>query len=135
MSIRIDPSSPKPVFQQLIDEIKGAVARGALRPGDRLPTIRDLSVSARINRNTVSKAYSELERDGVVSARPGIGTVIAEIPDSGLTLRVRRERLETALDGALAQARLDGLTRDQMGECFDRCLRRVWPPGREDAGA
>jgi GntR family transcriptional regulator len=126
MIFRIEPSSPKPVFQQLVDEIKGAVARGALRPGDRLPTIRELSVTARINRNTVSKAYSELEREGVVSARPGIGTVIAEPADSGLTLRVRIERLEAALDGALAQARLDGLDRDQVVSAFDRCLGRIW---------
>lgn len=128
MIFRIDPTSPKPVFQQLVDEVKGAVARGALRPGDRLPTIRELSVAARMNRNTVSKAYAELERSGVVSARPGIGTVIAEPADSGLTLRVRTERLEQALDGALAQARLDGLSRDQMSGSFQRCLARVWPP-------
>jgi GntR family transcriptional regulator len=133
MSFRIDPTSTKPVFLQLVDEIKGAVARGALRPGDRLPTIRDCSIACRLNRNTVAKAYAELERAGVVTARPGVGTVIAEPADRGLTLRVRTERLESALDEALAQARLDGLTQPQMEEVFQRCLQRVWPASPPEA--
>ena len=78
MAIQIDLKSPNPVYQQIIDEIRYQVARGIFQPGDRLPTIRDLATELRVNRNTVMKAYRELESQNVILTRPGLGTTISE---------------------------------------------------------
>ena len=66
MIFQVDPASSKPVYQQLMDQVKLAIAGRRLRPGDKLPTVRDLAVQLRINRNTVARVYSELEREGAI---------------------------------------------------------------------
>ena len=64
MLFHLDPASTTSVYRQLCDQVKRSVAAGSLAPGDRLPTIREVAVRTRVNRNTVAKAYAELERDG-----------------------------------------------------------------------
>ena len=66
MWVSIDNSSPVPVFQQLAEQIRAAIARGALCPGDTLPSIRQMATDALINPNTVVRAYTELEREGLM---------------------------------------------------------------------
>lgn len=89
MFIKLDPSAPKPTYLQIVEEVRRAIATGALRPGDQLPTIREVAVQARVNRNTVSRAYLELEHQGLVRARQGSGSFVT---DGGTNL-ARRERL------------------------------------------
>ncbi|WP_206830208.1 GntR family transcriptional regulator [Alicyclobacillus fructus] len=76
--LQVDPRSPTPVYQQIVDGIKAAVAAGWLQPGDRLPSVRDLAVSLAINHNTVAKAYQELERSRVIEVVRGRGTFVAQ---------------------------------------------------------
>lgn len=88
MLITVDPSSDVPPSRQVVDAVLDAVARGALRPGDRLPSVRDLAVEAMVNPNTVSKAYRELGLRGVVVLRNGSGVfVTAEGPQLARALR------------------------------------------------
>jgi GntR family transcriptional regulator len=102
MFIKITPSSGIPLYRQIMDQIRLAVATGRVRPGDKLPSIRDLSQTLEISPITVVKAYSELEHLGVVETRRGRGTFVAEA--STLIgyhdrLRAAEELLEgTALD-------------------------------------
>jgi GntR family transcriptional regulator len=75
----IDPTDPLPLYAQLERSIRVSIATGRLRPGDQLPTVRQLAVGLRINANTVAKVYGELERARVLEARRGVGTFVREV--------------------------------------------------------
>src|SRR6267143_4470214 len=78
MLLHLNPSSGVPVYLQLESQVKQAVAAGALRTGEALPSTRKLAAELRINPNTVARAYQDLERDGVTRSVPGGGTVVAD---------------------------------------------------------
>jgi len=85
MFFRIALASATSVYRQVGEQIKYAIATGALAPGDRLPPIRDVAAQTRVNRNTIAKAYSELEREGVIFSRPGQGSFVS---GAGAPIRV-----------------------------------------------
>ena len=91
MYFALNPADSRPVYQQIVDQVKKAVASGRLVKGNRLPPIRRLAEMLRVNRNTVSRAYMELERAGVVETRVGEGTFIA--PSSVRFTAAERARL------------------------------------------
>ena len=78
MLFQIDFKSGKPVYLQLADQVRYAAASGSLRPGDPLPSIRPLAEELRLNRNTIAKAYAELEGQGVIETLPGKGCFLRE---------------------------------------------------------
>lgn len=80
MWLQVDPRSSVPVYQQVVDGVKAAVAKGLLSPGDRLPSVRELATEMTINHNTVAKAYQELERERVIEVVRGRGTFVALQP-------------------------------------------------------
>src|SRR5579863_7660677 len=75
---RLDPKSGVPAYRQIIDQVQGGLASGALAAGDQLPTVRQLAVDLAINPNTVLRAYRELEIRGVLDTQQGTGTFIAD---------------------------------------------------------
>src|SRR6187401_832394 len=77
LAFHIDASDPRPVFRQIVDEVQRSVALGILRPGEALPAVRMLASQLKINANTVQHAYRELEREGTVYVKRGIGTFVA----------------------------------------------------------
>ena len=77
LEIRLDPQSGMPVYRQIIDQIMGGIATGAVKPGDQLPTVRQLAVDLAINPNTVIRAYRELEIRGMLETQQGTGTFIS----------------------------------------------------------
>lgn len=103
MVIQINFKSGMPVYLQLVDQIKAAAASGALRPGETLPSIRPLAEELRVNRNTIAKAYSELESLGVIETLPGKGCFLKE-NHSPLRKEVRRKLLTEEIDQAVVQA-------------------------------
>jgi GntR family transcriptional regulator len=80
--IRVDPTLPVPIWSQIEEAVRHLVASGALRPGDALPSVRDLAREQRINPNTVAKAYQRLAEAGILETRRGEGTFVAERPPS-----------------------------------------------------
>src|SRR5690606_22975883 len=92
MILRINFKSGKPAYLQLVDQVKAAAATGVLRPGEALPSIRPLAEELRLNRNTVAKAYVELERMGVIETAPGKGCFVKDA-HSPLRKDVRRRML------------------------------------------
>jgi GntR family transcriptional regulator len=103
MIFQINFKSGMPIYLQLVDQIKAAAASGAVRPGEALPSIRPLAVELRVNRNTVAKAYSELENLGVIETLPGRGCFLKE-NHSALRKEVRRKLLIEEIDQAIVQA-------------------------------
>jgi GntR family transcriptional regulator len=103
MEFRIEAASRTPIYRQLMAQIREAVARGRLAHDERLPSVRELSRQLVINPNTVARVYTELEREGVLHTRPGLGVFVAE-PKSELTKRARRDRLICLADGLLTEA-------------------------------
>jgi GntR family transcriptional regulator len=79
-ALRLEPGSARPVFQQIADEVHRSIAVGVLKPNDPLPAVRTLAAELKVNANTVQHAYRELEREGVVYVKRGIGTFIAAAP-------------------------------------------------------
>lgn len=100
---QVNFKSAKPVYQQLVDQVKTASATGALRSGDALPGIRPLAEELRVNRNTVAKAYAELEAQGVIETLAGKGCFVRN-GQSPLRKDVRRKLLADTLDDAVVQA-------------------------------
>lgn len=78
MNLTLDPQNPASLFRQLADALRREISRGTWRPGERVPTVRDLAVMARVNRNTASRAIQALEATGLVSSRVGQGTFVTE---------------------------------------------------------
>jgi GntR family transcriptional regulator len=109
----IDPGSRLPICRQLNRQIREAVARGRLRPEERLPSVRELSRSLVVNPNTIARVYTDLEREGILNTRPGLGVYVAR-PGSELSRKVRKERLQQALDRFLTEAVHLGFTADEV---------------------
>jgi len=103
MHLELNFKSGKPAYLQIMDQVKYAAAMRALRPGDQLPSIRDLAERLRINRNTVAKAYAELEHEGVVEMVQGKGVFITG-NSSPLLKSTRSTLLAEAIDAAIVQA-------------------------------
>jgi GntR family transcriptional regulator len=76
----IDPTDPTPVDAQLVRTIRSAIGAGLLEPGEPLPTVRQLAVELKVGANAVSRAYAELQRQGVLATRPGVGAVVSAAP-------------------------------------------------------
>ena len=103
MVFQIDFKSGKPVYLQLVDQVRYAAASGVLRAGDALPSIRPLAEELRVNRNTVAKAYAELEGLGVIETLPGKGCFVQENAAT-FTKPVREKILLKEIDEAVVTA-------------------------------
>lgn len=103
MWFHIDPSSGTPIYRQIVDQVRQAVASGVLKPGDKLPSVRDMAVELAVNPNTIAKAYQELERDGVIETPRGKGSFIAE-REHRLTEAERIRQFGETVDRLVADA-------------------------------
>jgi GntR family transcriptional regulator len=124
----ISPTTGIPIYQQLIDQICAGVARGQLRPDQRLPSVRELSQLLVVNPNTVARAYTELERESVLYTRPGMGVFVAPFP-SPLSKKSRRERLLANVDRMLVDAVRFGFTANEFVEFVEERVKQFrWSP-------
>jgi GntR family transcriptional regulator len=103
MQIRIDNASDRPVYQQIIDQVKRDIALGRLAKDEKLPTVRQLAGQLAINPNTISKAYRQMEQEGIITTRPGAGTFVAGL-DSDLSSSVKRKLICEDLERAVVDA-------------------------------
>lgn len=118
----INPNSGVPIYRQIVDQVLALVAGGALRPGDLLPSVRQVARDAAVNPMTVSKAYSKLEADGVVRRVRGQGMEVLP-PSTNGTLDDRLAQFRTTIEPALHRARQLGLTTDQIRESISSLLQ------------
>jgi GntR family transcriptional regulator len=131
---RVDVSSSEPLFAQIVGAAKHAVATGRLRPGDRLPSVRELARELLINPNTIVRAYQALEAEGVTVSRRGSGTFVANRKVVVKTDE-RRRRFREALDPVLAQAVHLGLSEAEVRRAFTQTLKRFRFDGATKKGA
>ena len=113
MGFQISTASRVPLYQQLAQQIREAIARGELQSEASLPSVRQLSRELVINPNTVARAYTELEREGLLISRPGRGIYVAQ-PRNDLTRSARDRRLTEQLDRWLTEAVNLGYSADEV---------------------
>ena len=121
LHLQIDERSGVPVYRQMMDQLRYYVAGGTLRVGDQLPSIRELAGALAVNPTTVVKAYTELERDGVIEMRHGKGAFVTEgsvaLPPAEQEHALRRSARQVALEAAqlkVPPARVMAVVRDEI---------------------
>jgi GntR family transcriptional regulator len=124
----IDPRSGVPLYIQLVDQVKRAVALGTLSPGEQLPTVKALALDLTINANTVARAYRELERDRVIETSPGRGSFVRTESGSGEVRRAIEDVGASVLADAVRETRSLGIGHATVRALFERALER-WFPG------
>jgi GntR family transcriptional regulator len=103
----VDPHSGVPIFRQLMEQVKLAIAGGRLQPGEPLPSVRSLAVPLGVNPMTISKAYNLLEREGILERRPGKPLVVADLPADALGAQRLAELQKKLRPAAALCLRLD----------------------------
>lgn len=124
MEFQLDPRSGLATYLQLTQQVKQALRLGTLRPGDQLPTAREVVAKLAINPNTVLKAYRELQREGLVAVRPGQGTFVER--GLGISQLAGHTRLKADLTHWLAAARSAGLEIEDVEALFRAGLRNAY---------
>ena len=123
MQFRIDNSSERPIYQQIIDQIKRDIALNKLRESEKLPTVRQLAGQLVINPNTIAKAYRQLERDGIIVTKVGAGAFVAEL-NSSLSRSVRRKIINQQLELIAVEAIHMQMDKKTLTELFNSTLEK-----------
>ena len=122
--MRIDPNSHVPVYRQIADDIRAAIAANVYRPGERLPSLRVLALELVVNPNTVQHAYERLEREGLVCSRKGLGLFVAR--RGGEAARSKAEASVHAMFAqAISAARAADLAPDRIEGLFRSALSKA----------
>ena len=129
MQIRIDNASSRPVYRQIIDQIKRDIAMGRLIKDEKLPTVRQLAAQLAINPNTIAKAYRQLESEGIIVTRPGAGAFIANL-DSNLSRAVRKRLLSDELERIAVEAFHMQIERETLLELFKNAAEKLNVPSK-----
>jgi len=131
---RIEAGSDVPIYRQLVQQVRRDVMLGRLRPGDQLPSVKDVVDALSVNPNTVVKAFGELEHQGVLVRRQGVGTFVAAAPS--LASLAVEPKLQSALARWVDRARADGLSAEQIRMLVEVALDEpaAGQAGREAAG-
>jgi len=122
MKLQVELDSKVPIYVQIEEQVRAMVAAGQLRPGDQLPTIRQLAAELRVNYNTVARAYLDLDRDGVITTQRGRGTFVAAGPNGETMARLREEKLRNVLRSSLEEAERLGYASDEVITAFQHEL-------------
>jgi GntR family transcriptional regulator len=128
MFLHVDPSNGLAIYEQVVRQIKFAVARSTLKPGQLIPSVRDVARDLAINPNTVARAYQQLQNEGVLVSVRGMGLEVAE----GAAARCRQERkklLKERLRQVLSEALQSGLECDELRQLVDQEFEYVLRKG------
>ena len=130
MQFRIDNASDRPVYQQIIDQIKRDIALGRLNKDEKLPTVRQLARQIAINPNTIAKAYRQLEQEGIIVTKPGAGAFVASL-DSNLSRAVRKKIISEELERIAVEAFHMQIDRQTLLELFNNAVEKFNFPSKK----
>jgi GntR family transcriptional regulator len=123
---RIDRASPLPVYVQLAEQIRLLIRRGALGPGDPMPTVRELAVALGLNANTVTRVYRDLQQEGLLRLERGLGTSVAPQQRETTTLADRDyQRIVKRTRELVTLCRESGLTARELGQLVEGIWKEV----------
>jgi GntR family transcriptional regulator len=123
MQIKIDFRSGIPIYIQIMEQVKRLVETGVLRPGDQLPTVRQLAADLRVNFNTVARAYRLLDEAGIISTQHGRGTYILEVETPGNYQEQRKQALAEITRQYLVDAAQLKFSREEVEQAFQQGLQ------------
>ena len=124
LRIHVELRSKVPAYIQIVDHVRGLGASGALRPGDQLPTVRQMAADLRINFNTVARAYRMLDEAGVISTQQGRGTYVVEPPPPARARKLRQTALDHLGRDFLAAAARLGFSPAEVRTMVDEAVQR-----------
>lgn len=124
--MQLNFNSPKPIYAQMVDEVKKALARGELSPGDKIPSHKERAQMSQVNPNTVQRAYQEMEREGLTETLRGQGTFIRN--DPSMLHRIRTEMAQAAVEQFIEEMRGLGIETSEM----ERLLREQITNGTKE---
>jgi GntR family transcriptional regulator len=119
--MKVDPRSHVPIYLQIADEIRAAVAAGVYRPGEALPSLRAMAVEVQVNPNTVQRAYDELEREGLIYSQRGRGLFVSEQGTASAQLTTG-DGVRRTFDEAIRASLAAGMRPRQIREIFSAAL-------------
>ncbi|NLK08981.1 MAG: GntR family transcriptional regulator [Firmicutes bacterium] len=128
--MELEFDSTRPIYLQIIDEVKRAVVRNILTPGEKLPSQRELALNARVNPNTVQRAYREMETMGLVETKRGEGTFISQ--DEGFLASLRSEMAHAAVQDFVRQTMALGLNESEVIQLVSEFFREAGVKGGSD---
>ena len=127
--MKIDPGNHVPIYLQIAEGIRAAVAAGVYRAGETLPSLRALAVEVQVNPNTVQRAYDELEREGLVYSQRGKGLFVSE-QGAAAARSQTEDGVRRALDETVRASRAAGMSAQQVREIFNAAIQRMTGDGR-----
>lgn len=132
--LHADPGNGLPIYLQIVDQVRRAVGIGVLKPGEQLPTIKQLSTDLVVNPATVSRALRELEHLGIIRSVPGRGAFVRIDAAAGVANSGARDVVGASMDSTIREARSLGVDESELHEVFQRALD-VWYRGDGTHGA
>jgi len=130
MFLKIDPSSGVPIYMQIMEQIKYSIAIKALKPGDKIPSIRNLSMDLKVNPNTVSKAFSELEHAKVIETRRGMGAYVSD-NNIEMSEEAKMEIVTKLAERLAVEAVQLDIKKEDVSRVVEKALDRFFDQNRE----
>lgn len=127
IDLRLRPSAGTPLYRQIVDEVRSAFVRGLLTPGEKLPSVRELSAQLGVNPTTVVKAYDGLEAERLIVRRQGVGAFVAESTDPVIAPGEDEERLREGAAALALEGRRLGWSERRLVALFEDELRGLRP--------
>lgn len=124
MQITLDFQSKVPIYTQVVEQVKGLVSAGVLKPGDQLPTVREVAADLSVNFNTVARAYRLLHDEGVISTQQGRGTYVLAHAPPAAAAAMRHALLTETIGGWLAELERMGFEPAEVRRAWEECFER-----------
>jgi GntR family transcriptional regulator len=125
MNLKVDMHSRVPIYIQIVERVKHSIATGELAPGDQLPTVRQLAQDLRVNFNTIARAYTMLDKAGIISTQQGRGTYVRDRPDERALSQMRVEKLHALVGHAVIEAFSLGYKPAEIRATFDDTIKQL----------
>jgi GntR family transcriptional regulator len=130
MMIELDFRSHMPIYMQIVERIEHLIATDILKPGDQLPTVRQLAADLRVNFNTIARAYRMLDESGTISTQQGRGTYVLESMPEERSQRLRKAALQEITRSYIREAARMGFEQDEVAQAYEKLIEQWHENGK-----